>query len=188
MTASTRHGQPAGSVPWPRSRSTTVLVAATTTAWLLAGCGASDDPADAASIGESTSAIDTETASETAAASPSTASEAAPSTASTDPASQQYPDVLAVEPTATGDTWTIAATISSPYDTPQRYADAFRVLAEDGTVMGIRELAHDHAAEQPFTRSLSDVAIPAEVTSITVEGRDQANGWGGDTVTVDLPR
>lgn len=184
MTASTRRGQRARPVPWLRSRSTTVLVAATTTAWLLAGCGASEDPADATSTADGTSTGATAT---TAAASPGPATEAAPSTA-TDPASQQYPDVLAVEPTSTGDTWTIAATISSPYDTPQRYADAFRVLAEDGTVLGIRELAHDHAAEQPFTRSLTNVVIPAAVTTITVEGRDQANGWGGDTVTVDLPR
>lgn len=80
------------------------------------------------------------------------------------------------------------ATISSPYDSPDRYADAFRVLAPDGTVLGVRELLHDHANEQPFTRSLDDVRIPDDVDRVTVEGRDLANGWGGDTVTVTVPR
>jgi hypothetical protein len=28
---------------------------------------------------------------------------------------------------------------------------------------------------------------PEGITEVTVEGRDQANGYGGTTVTVDLP-
>ncbi len=103
-------------------------------------------------------------------------------------AEQQFPDVLEVELTPSDDTWSVAATISSPYDSPDRYADAFRVLAADGTELGVRELTHDHASEQPFTRSLDDVGIPDDVDEVTVEGRDQANGWGGDTVTVAVPR
>ena len=63
-----------------------------------------------------------------------------------------------------GDTWTISATLSSPYDTPERYADAWRVVGPDGTVYGERILVHDHAGEQPFTRSESGIAIPAGVT------------------------
>jgi len=31
------------------------------------------------------------------------------------------------------------------------------------------------------------VQIPAGVTSVVVEGRDQANGWGGGTRAVELP-
>ena len=84
-------------------------------------------------------------------------------------------------------TWTVSVTMSSPYDTPERYADAWRVLDEQGAELGVRELAHDHGAEQPFTRSLTGVSIPVGVESITVEGRDQRNGWGGATVTVTVP-
>lgn len=87
-----------------------------------------------------------------------------------------------------GEQYTFAVTVSSPYDTPDRYADAFRVRSVDGTVFGVRELTHDHATEQPFARTLSGVVIPAAVTSVVVEGRDQANGWGGGTQTVKLPR
>jgi hypothetical protein len=53
-------------------------------------------------------------------------------------------------------------------------------------VLGIRELAHDHAAEQPFTRSLAAVPVPAAVRIVTIEARDLVNGWGGATVEVDL--
>jgi hypothetical protein len=98
-----------------------------------------------------------------------------------------YPDVLAATATKGGDgTWQFSATVSSPYDTPERYADAWRVLAPDGTELGIRVLAHDHAGEQPFTRSLSGVEVPAGVEVVTIEGRDQVNGWGGATVQVQL--
>jgi hypothetical protein len=84
-------------------------------------------------------------------------------------------------------TFDFTITISSPYDSPDRYADAWRVLAPDGTVFGIRELLHDHAAEQPFTRSLEGVKIPPNITTVTVEGRDLINGWGGRTVEIVLP-
>lgn len=134
----------------------------------LAACG-SDDP--------STSAGDTTAADPTAAAAP-------PHEAG----DGLYPDVLEVQATPEGDTWAFAVTMSSPYDSPERYADAWRVLAPDGTELGVRVLTHDHAGEQPFTRSLNGVEIPPGITEVTIEGRDQLNGWGGDTVTVTLER
>ncbi|MGI9596604.1 MAG: hypothetical protein ACR2QK_10615, partial [Acidimicrobiales bacterium] len=85
-------------------------------------------------------------------------------------------------------TWTFSATLSSPYDTPQRYADAWRVIGNDGEVYGIRELTHDHQSEQPFTRSQSGIEIPDDVEVVTVEGRDQLSGWGGAVVQVELDR
>lgn len=101
---------------------------------------------------------------------------------------QRHPDVVDAELERTGDGWRVSATISSPYDTPDRYADAFRVLTPEGEELGVRELLHDHANEQPFTRSLDGVDIPDDVDRVVVEGRDLANGWGGDTVTVEVPR
>lgn len=78
-------------------------------------------------------------------------------------------------------------TIRSPYDTPDRYADGWRILAPDGTVLGEMTLGHDHASEQPFTRTQTGVAVPAGITQVTVEGRDRENGYGGATRMVDLP-
>ncbi|MEJ2061491.1 MAG: hypothetical protein P8Y64_13565 [Gammaproteobacteria bacterium] len=101
---------------------------------------------------------------------------------------QKYPDVVGVKVQASGaDTFDFAATISSPYDTPQRYADAFRVMNADGHVYGVRKLLHDHGYEQPFTRSLYGVKIPAGVQTVVVQGRDQKYGYGGKTRTVKLP-
>ncbi len=78
-------------------------------------------------------------------------------------------------------------TISSPYDTPQRYADGFRIVGKGGKVYGERKLLHDHADEQPFTRELGGVEIPPGVRSVVVEARDQKYGYGGKTVEAALP-
>lgn len=101
-------------------------------------------------------------------------------------AEQRFPDVIDASATSAGDTWTFSATLSSPYDTPERYADAWRVITPHGSVIGVRELAHDHAGEQPFTRSLAGVEVPDGVAYVTIEGRDLVNGWGGATVDVQL--
>ena len=100
-----------------------------------------------------------------------------------------HPDVIgAVVESESGGSFTVSATLSSPYDSPERYADAWRVVAPDGEALGVRELLHDHANEQPFTRSLRGVEIPDDVSQVTIEGRDQINGWGGATVSVEVPR
>lgn len=98
-----------------------------------------------------------------------------------------YPDVVDVSISGDGSSYNFVVTMSSPYDSPERYADAWRVIGDDGQVYGLRELVHDHANEQPFTRSLEGVEIPEEVTSVTVQGRDQMYGWGGGVVEVNLP-
>lgn len=105
-----------------------------------------------------------------------------------DPASQRYPDVVAAKAQSrAADTFDFDVTVSSPYDTPQRYADAFRVVGKDGTVYGERRLLHDHAGEQPFTRDLYGVRIPCGVRAVTVQARDQKYGYGGKTAEVALP-
>lgn len=112
-----------------------------------------------------------------------------PGTASITPSlSEDFPDIIAVQATReSGGTWRFDVTVSSPYDTPQRYADAWRVLDPEGNELGIRILTHDHANEQPFTRSQTGIAIPDDITEVTVQGRDQANGWGGGELVVALP-
>ncbi len=103
-------------------------------------------------------------------------------------ANADFPDVVAATFTPVDDgAWEVSATLCSLYDTPERYADAWRVVTPDGDVLGTRELLHDHAGEQPFTRSLSGaLSVPEGVTRVVVEARDQANGWGGATLDVDL--
>jgi len=99
--------------------------------------------------------------------------------------SQQYPDVEDVEVEKVDDnTADLSVTVSSPYDTPERYADGWRVLDQDDEVLGEHTLMHDHADEQPFTRTQTGLTIPDGTQELTVEGRDLKNGYGGETVTV----
>lgn len=101
---------------------------------------------------------------------------------------QKYPDVLTAKVHSSGpETFDFDVTVSSPYDTPQRYADAIRVMGHDGTVYGERKLMHDHADEQPFTRDVYRVKIPKGVLVVVVQGRDQQFGYGGKTIEVTLP-
>lgn len=103
-------------------------------------------------------------------------------------AEQQYPDVAGVKVKARGNnTFDFDVTVSSPYDTAQRYADAFRATSREGTVFGERKLLHDHANEQPFTRDLYGVVVPEGVRTVVIQARDQKYGYGGRTFEVDLP-
>lgn len=103
-------------------------------------------------------------------------------------ADQRHPDIVGVKVTARGgDIFDFDVTVSSPYDTAARYADAFRVLAPDGKVLGERILLHDHADEQPFTRDLHGVRIPPGIARVTVQGRDMKHGYGGGTKEAVLP-
>ena len=107
---------------------------------------------------------------------------------SADTSAQKYPNVVSVKVHARGsDNFDFDVTVSSPYDTPQRYADAFRAMGKDGTVFGERTLVHDHATEQPFTRDLYGVNIPRGVRVVVIQARDQHYGYGGKTIEVVLP-
>ncbi|MCB1493438.1 MAG: hypothetical protein KDJ77_16870 [Rhodobiaceae bacterium] len=86
-----------------------------------------------------------------------------------------------------GGRYTVSATVRHDDTGWDHYADAFEVLAPDGAVLGTRVLVHPHETEQPFTRSLTGVAIPEGITEITVRAHDKVHGLGGQEVTVSLP-
>lgn len=67
------------------------------------------------------------------------------------------------------------------------YANAWEVVGPDGRVLGKRVLLHPHVDQQPFTRSLSGVVIPADVRRVTLRAHDSVHGYGGVELTVDLP-
>jgi hypothetical protein len=68
----------------------------------------------------------------------------------------------------------------------EHYADAWDILAPDGTVLATRVLYHPHVDEQPFTRSLSGVEIPAGMAHVTIRGHDKVHGYGGSELTLSL--
>ena len=101
---------------------------------------------------------------------------------------EKYPDILSVKVQPRNDNhFDFDVTVSSPYDTQQRYADAFRVMSVEGAVFGERKLWHDHGDEQPFTRDLYGLFIRAGIKNVVIQGRDQKYGYGGKTVTIALP-
>ncbi|MDP2732828.1 MAG: hypothetical protein Q8O63_06925 [Hoeflea sp.] len=68
----------------------------------------------------------------------------------------------------------------------EHYADKWQVIGPGGTVLGERVLVHPHDTEQPFTRSLSGIAIPVGVGSVTIRAHDTQHGWGGAELDVEL--
>ncbi len=98
-------------------------------------------------------------------------------------------DVVSAEATRSPDgTWRFTVTVRHADTGWDHYADAWEVLAPDGTLLGRRVLLHPHENEQPFTRSLSGVEIPEAVDRVTIRARDSVHEYGGATVEVVLPQ
>ena len=103
------------------------------------------------------------------------------------PAPAGEADVLAVDVTATGEGYRVAATVRHADEGWDHYADRFEVVTPAGEILGVRTLHHPHVDEQPFTRSLSGVVVPAGLDRVVVRARDSVHGYGGETVEVTLP-
>ena len=98
-------------------------------------------------------------------------------------------DVIDAKARSTGDgTWTISATVRHADEGWDHYADAFQVVSPSGEVIGTRVLYHPHVEEQPFTRSLTGVAIPADLDHVIVRAGDKIHGYGGKEFRLGLPR
>lgn len=137
--------------------------------FLLVGC----------SVGTPSPTVDT----------PSPASTGTSRAAEPDTTSAEHPDVLAASLERNDDgSWRLEVTLSSQYDSPKRYADGWRVLDEDDEVLGQHTLTHDHADEQPVTRTQSGLQIPDGVDEVTIQGKDTENGYGGATLAIPVPR
>lgn len=102
------------------------------------------------------------------------------------PAWADPPDIVSVTSQKSGGSWRFDVTIAHPDTGWDHYADGWRVLDMDGNELGMRVLHHPHVTEQPFTRSLSGVAIPAGTTQVQIQARCSVDGWSDDTVTVSL--
>ena len=68
------------------------------------------------------------------------------------------------------------------------YVTRWQVLTPDGAVLATRVLRHPHVEEQPFTRGLTGVHVPAEVDRVRIRAVDSVHGLGGEEVTVTLER
>ena len=96
-------------------------------------------------------------------------------------------DIVEVVASQAGDgTWRFDVTVAHADEGWDHYADAWQILGADDTVLGTRELVHPHVDEQPFSRSLSGVNLPQDLTQVRIRAHDSVHGWG-EAVTFDLP-
>jgi hypothetical protein len=103
------------------------------------------------------------------------------------PAYADPPRVVASEAIEQGAGWTIAVTLAHPDTGWDHYASGWEVLDPDNVRLGYRELTHPHVEEQPFTRTLTGVAIPKGLTHVLIRPRCNLDGWVGSTTRLDLP-
>jgi len=84
--------------------------------------------------------------------------------------------------------WRAEVTLKHADASWEHYADAWRIVDTEGRLLKTRVLYHPHINEQPFTRSLSGIAIPSDKTVVYVEAHDKQHGWSSQRVKVDLTR
>ena len=82
--------------------------------------------------------------------------------------------------------WVFNVTLKHADTGWDHYADAWRVVTEDGKELGTRTLYHPHVDEQPFTRSLGDVNIPESVSVVYIEAHDKVHGWSKQRYRVKI--
>jgi len=116
-----------------------------------------------------------------------TSSAPAPSSTSTITAEDGCAHVIAATIERGPSGFTVAATVRSADTGWDKYADAWEVRTEGGTVLGERILAHPHETEQPFTRSLSGVEIPEDISQVVIAARDSVAGFCGAEVILQVP-
>ncbi|MEM7519430.1 MAG: hypothetical protein AAF307_00200 [Pseudomonadota bacterium] len=102
------------------------------------------------------------------------------------PAFADPPVINEVRANESGGLWRFDVTLSHADTGWDDYADGWRILDAQGNELGLRVLAHPHVNEQPFTRSLSGVKIPEELTEVRVQARDNVGGWGDAIRTVRI--
>ena len=86
-----------------------------------------------------------------------------------------------------GGTWTVSVTLRHADSGWDHYANGWRLLAPDGRVLGKRDLTHPHVDEQPFTRDLTGIVLPAGLKEILIQPRCTMDGWVGMPTVLVLP-
>lgn len=95
--------------------------------------------------------------------------------------------IVMVDMTAAGNgKWDVDVTLRHEDTGWEHYADAWQIVDAQGKLLAKRVLFHPHEHEQPFTRSLSDVAIPTGTGVVFIEAHDKVHGWSKQRVRVDL--
>ena len=97
-------------------------------------------------------------------------------------------EIVKVEFVKSGSSWRVNTTLKHNDTGWDHYADAWRVVSENGDKLGERVLFHPHENEQPFTRSLPRLSVPEKMNIVFVEAHDKKHGWSKQRVRVDLTK
>jgi len=95
-------------------------------------------------------------------------------------------EILDAKAIRSGDGWRFTVSVEHADSGWEHYADSWRVVTEDGDLLGERTLMHPHEGEQPFTRSLDGVNIPKNINVVYIEAHDSVHGWSSQRVKVIL--
>jgi len=87
-----------------------------------------------------------------------------------------------------GDTWHAEVTLYHKDSGFAHYVYQFRIVTESGTVLGSRILYYPHVKQQTFTRTLDNIKIPEDVSTVVIEAYDKVHGWSPEKVKLDLTR
>ena len=82
---------------------------------------------------------------------------------------------------------TFSVTLEHDDEGWDHYANQWDVVTMDGKLLKSRVLFHPHVNEQPFTRSLSGVKIPAGTKSVKIRAKDSVHGYSKQEYTVQIP-
>ncbi len=84
-----------------------------------------------------------------------------------------------------GQSWNIRVMLKHEDTGWEHYADAWRVVSEDGKVLGNKLFQQPHVEEQPFARSLT-LKIPRNIHKFYIEAHDSVHGWSMNRVHINL--
>jgi hypothetical protein len=82
--------------------------------------------------------------------------------------------------------WSVNVTLQHKDSGWDHYADNWRIIDAKGNILGDRVLYHPHVEEQPFTRGLGSVNIPASLNKVYIEAHDKVHGWSSKRLEIDL--
>lgn len=97
------------------------------------------------------------------------------------------PDVQHIQILPYDDVWKFTVTITHDDKGWEDYAEAWRIIDDQGNVFGKRNLLHPHEGYPSVTRSLSRVQIPTGVREVNIQTYDTLGGWSPKMTRVSLP-
>lgn len=87
---------------------------------------------------------------------------------------------------ASDKTWRFSVTLKHADEGWDHYANQWQIIASDNKILGTRTLYHPHVNEQPFTRSLNGVKIPADIKTVRIIAKDTVHGLSTKAAQLEL--